>query len=83
MFTSSRLLALLLSVSLLSGCALGPNYRPPEILLSPRFLSQETVESREAKSKADLQSWWAAFDDPTLTRFVSRATRLSVSSRTR
>jgi NodT family efflux transporter outer membrane factor (OMF) lipoprotein len=73
MFTASRLLVLLLSVSLLYGCALGPNYRPPEIPLSPRFLGQETVESRAAQSKADLQSWWAAFDDPTLTRFVSRA----------
>jgi hypothetical protein len=27
MFTSSRFLALLLSVSLLTGCALGPNYK--------------------------------------------------------
>jgi NodT family efflux transporter outer membrane factor (OMF) lipoprotein len=73
MCISSRILALLLSVSLLSGCALGPHYRPPETPLSARFLGQEGVERREAQSKADLQAWWAAFDDPTLTRFVSLA----------
>ena len=73
MVTSSRFLALLVSVSLLTGCALGPNYRPPETPLSARFLGQDGVERREAQSKADLQAWWAAFDDPALTRFVSLA----------
>ena len=71
MFTSPRLLALLLSVSLLTGCALGPNYRPPETPLSDRFLGADGVERREAQSEADLQAWWAGFDDPALTRFVS------------
>ena len=73
MVTSPRLLALLVSVSLLTGCALGPNYRRPEIPLSARFLGQEGVERREAQRKADLQVWWGAFDDPALTRFVSLA----------
>jgi NodT family efflux transporter outer membrane factor (OMF) lipoprotein len=73
MFTSSRFLALLLSVSLLTGCALGPNYRPPETPLSARFLGADGVERREAQSEADLKAWWAAFDDPALTRFVSLA----------
>jgi NodT family efflux transporter outer membrane factor (OMF) lipoprotein len=73
MFTFSRLLALLLSISLLTGCAVGPHFKPPEIPLPARFLGQEGVERREAQSKADLQAWWAAFDDPALTRFVSLA----------
>lgn len=73
MLISPRSLALLLSVSIVTGCALGPDYRPPEIPLSARFLGQEDVERREAQSKADLQAWWAAFDDPALTRFVSLA----------
>ena len=64
MLTASRPLALLLSVSVLTGCAVGPDYRPPEIPLSARFLGQEGVAHREVQSKADLQAWWAGFDDP-------------------
>jgi NodT family efflux transporter outer membrane factor (OMF) lipoprotein len=55
------------------GCAVGPDYRPPEIPLSDAFLGQERVEGREAPNEADLREWWAAFDDPVLTRFVSLA----------
>jgi NodT family efflux transporter outer membrane factor (OMF) lipoprotein len=73
MLAQPRSLALLLSVSLLTGCAIGPRHKPPEIPLSARFLGQEDVERREVQSKADLQAWWAGFDDPALTRFVSLA----------
>ena len=68
-----RSLAVLLSVSVSTGCALGPHYKTPEIPVSARFLGQEAVEHREVQTKADLQAWWAAFDDPALTRFVSLA----------
>jgi NodT family efflux transporter outer membrane factor (OMF) lipoprotein len=73
MITRSRSLVLLLSLTLLTGCALRPNYRPPEIPLSAQFLGQEGVERREAQRRADLKAWWVAFDDPALTRFVSLA----------
>jgi len=68
-----RFLAVLLSVSVSTGCALAPHYKTPEIPVSARFLGQEAVERREVQTKADLQAWWAAFDDPALTRFVSLA----------
>jgi NodT family efflux transporter outer membrane factor (OMF) lipoprotein len=71
MLAHPRYLAFMLSV--LTGCAVGPDYRPPEIAMSARFLSEEAVERREVPSKADLQAWWAGFDDPLLTRFVSLA----------
>lgn len=74
MLARPRSLALLLSVSVLTGCAaVGPDYRSPEIALSPRFLGQAALSHREAQNKADLQAWWAGFDDPLLTRFVSLA----------
>lgn len=78
MLTRQRSLALLMSASLLTaslltGCAVGPDYSSPETALSPRFLGQESVEEREVQSKANLQSWWAAFDDPMLARFVTLA----------
>jgi NodT family efflux transporter outer membrane factor (OMF) lipoprotein len=73
MRTDLRTLALLLSVSLLTGCAVGPDYRSPEIDISSRFLGQEGVAHRDVQSKADLNAWWAGFDDPLLTRFISLA----------
>ena len=73
MRTALRPLALLLSVSVLTGCAVGPDYRSPEIDVSSRFLGEESVAQRDVKSKADLEVWWAGFDDPLLTRFISLA----------
>jgi len=73
MLAHPRCLALLLSVGVLTGCAVGPDYRRPEIALSSTFLGQEGVDHRQVQHKADLQVWWAAFDDPLLTRFVSLA----------
>src|SRR5688500_3796720 len=73
MLAHTRSAALLLSVSLLTGCAVGSRYKAPEIPLSPQFLGQDAVERRAVQSKADLQRWWASFDDPALTRFVSLA----------
>lgn len=73
MLAHPRPLTLLLSVSLLTGCAVGPDYKSPEIALSPTFVGQEAVDRRPLQSTADLTVWWAAFNDPQLTRFVSLA----------
>src|SRR4029450_7501300 len=73
MLTDLRRLTLLLSVSLLTGCAVGPDYRSPPVPLPPRFLGQEAMVQRDVQSKADLAAWWAGFDDPLLTRFISLA----------
>jgi len=73
MRTDRRPLALLLSVSILTGCAVGPDYKSPEIDVSSRFLGQEAIVHRDVQSKADLTAWWAGFDDPLLTRFISLA----------
>ena len=73
MRTYPRPLALLLGVSLLTGCAVGPDYRLPEIDVSSRFLGQEAVAHRVAQTNADLTAWWGGFDDPLLTRFISLA----------
>jgi NodT family efflux transporter outer membrane factor (OMF) lipoprotein len=68
-----RRAVLLLSASLLSGCAVGPDYQSPDIALSSRFLGQDGVAQREIRSNADLQAWWTAFDDALLRRFVALA----------
>jgi len=73
MFAYPHSLALLLSAGILTGCAVGPDYRSPEIALSSTFLGQEGIDLRPVRRQADLTTWWAAFDDPLLTRFISLA----------
>ena len=73
MFTCPHPIVLLLSISVLTGCAVGPDYRPPEIELSSAFLGKEGVDHRQVQHQADLQVWWTAFGDPLLTHFISMA----------
>lgn len=73
MFTYPRSLVLLLSAAVLTGCAVGPEYRQPEIALSPVFIGQDAVDRRQVLHQADLTHWWAAFNDPLLERFVALA----------
>ena len=73
MFPSPRVLAVLLSVSVVTSCVHTPKYTPPQSPLSAHFAHQEAVERRDAQRNADLHAWWAGFDDPALSRFVSLA----------
>lgn len=68
-----RRLVFLLGVGLLTGCAVGPEYRAPEIAVAHRFLGDDGLAHRTVRSTADLEDWWAGFGDPLLTRFVARA----------
>ena len=59
--------ALALSLSL-SACALGPNYRRPELPVTPSFRDHP----EEQASIADLP-WWEVFQDPALEALVREA----------
>jgi len=52
---------------LLSACAVGPNYRRPDISLSKQFRNAPT-----AHAVID-SGWWQAFEDDTLNRLVEQA----------
>lgn len=73
MLPHPRSLAMLLSAGILSGCAVGPDYRSPVVELTSTFLGQRGVEQRPVQGKADLQRWWAAFDDALLAHYVAQA----------
>ncbi|NTV71454.1 MAG: efflux transporter outer membrane subunit [Azonexaceae bacterium] len=73
MFPHPRSLALLLGAGILSGCAVGPDYQPPLVELTSTFVGQKGVEQRSVQGKADLQRWWAAFDDALLAHYVALA----------
>ncbi len=52
--TNPRSLPFLLNISVLTGCAVGPDYTPPETALSARFLGQEGVEEVRVRTRPTL-----------------------------
>jgi NodT family efflux transporter outer membrane factor (OMF) lipoprotein len=73
MLARLRLAPLLLSVGLLAGCAVGPDYRQPEIALTADFVGGTRIANRQREGSTDLRVWWVAFGDPLLTRYVAAA----------
>lgn len=67
---SFRPLALLLSASFVVGCAVGPDYKKPDIALPDHYIGQAQLENRSATANATLANWWDGFGDPQLSRFV-------------
>lgn len=64
-------LALILSITLVSGCAVGPNYHRP-VVQTPdayRDLSNNPQAQALAASFADLP-WWQVFQDPQLQELI-------------
>jgi NodT family efflux transporter outer membrane factor (OMF) lipoprotein len=58
---------------LLSGCTVGPRYRPPTATLQP-FHNAPSIESRSAPLSAPpLDVWWTGFQDAELNKVVQRA----------
>ena len=68
-----RPLALLVSASLIAGCAVGPDYQRPNAPLPDRYMGQSAVEQRQGMRHADLVDWWKGFGDPLLANFVAKA----------
>jgi len=65
LFPPLRALAPILMVAL-AGCAVGPEYRKPELAIPERW-------SAAAPADADLEGWWRVFGDATLVSLVDRA----------
>lgn len=64
-----RLKILLLAAGTLAGCTMGPDYHPPEIGLTPGYMSAAGIAVERENA-----SWWSGFDDPILADLVTRAT---------
>lgn len=67
-------LAMILCVTALQACAVGPEYREPDA--SPpqawHALAQSGAITLDPQATADAE-WWGAFNDPLLTRLIERA----------
>nr|WP_305118839.1 efflux transporter outer membrane subunit [Vogesella sp. AC12] len=64
---------MLIAASLLTGCAVGPDYVRPDMPMPEQYLGAATVEQRHASTRADLAAWWEGFGDPQLSRYVMLA----------
>ena len=67
----STLLPGALTLVLLSGCAVGPRYREPEMEM-PDSRNQGMTEGI-IESEPHIQTWWSALQDPMLDNLIKRA----------
>jgi len=57
----------LLSMLLLSGCKIGPNYKRPTVRVPGKYAA------KQANTAANLAEWWTFFDDPYLNKLIDKA----------
>jgi len=65
---TGRLAITCLCISLLAGCAIGPNYKRPQVETPAAWRIEET----DAHDLADT-AWWEQFNDPVLTDLIGLA----------
>jgi multidrug efflux system outer membrane protein len=63
-----RSITIILTLFLLAGCAIGPNYRRPEIASPPAW----QVDIKQAQETANT-AWWEQFNDPVLNELIVTA----------
>jgi len=65
-------IALAAAAALLSGCAVGPNYKRPNVAVPTNFRATAPLDAHEAASLADLK-WFEVFQDEQLQGLVRTA----------
>ncbi len=55
------------------GCAVGPNYHPPNPGLGPFHTATSAPSGESASPPPHLATWWDGFNDPLLSRLIERA----------
>ncbi len=61
------------ALSALSGCAVGPAYRAPELPVPSSYHGGTALAARDGEAASPtLAAWWLGFDDPELARIVER-----------
>ncbi len=66
----SRIVGLTL-IALLTGCAVGPDYKRPDLLVPATFADAPDMPDTSATAQQTLASnWWTLYDDATLNQLV-------------
>ncbi len=64
----------LLLISVLTGCAVGPDYKRPDTALPDKWhQAPEAVQTEGSLSQLADLAWWTQFNDPVLTALVEEA----------
>jgi multidrug efflux system outer membrane protein len=63
-----RVLTFVITLLVLAGCALGPDYRRPEITEPPAW----QIDTKQAQETANT-AWWKQFNDTVLTELIDTA----------
>ena len=72
-------ITLVFAMEFLTGCAIGPNYQRPTLVVPKTYRGQ--IDPSEAASLADLP-WWAVFQDDTLKSLIEEALKNNYDLRT-
>jgi multidrug efflux system outer membrane protein len=73
-----RVVSVALAAILAAGCAVGPNYKRPELVSPDRFYGQ--AQAAEAREIVNL-TWWEDFQDPVLNSLIDEALRSGYDAR--
>lgn len=65
-----RAIVAVLSLTMLSGCVVGPDYQAPGSVLPASWASRQ---GKGAEQPAQLSHWWRNLNDPLLNSYVDRA----------
>ncbi len=72
-------------LTMLFGCAVGPDYHPPKTEVPPDWDGQAAVTpahpSKTTTNPVTLVEWWNAFNDPTLSSLMEMAMRANLDVR--
>jgi NodT family efflux transporter outer membrane factor (OMF) lipoprotein len=68
-------LGLMLCLSVMTGCAVGPDFQAPQVQVPDAWYGPTTMPSKESAASAErnIAERWKVFQDPTLTSLVERA----------
>ncbi len=67
---------LFITLFLVTGCMVGPDYHKPEVTLSPAWKQQETLKPQDSDANAGpptQEAWWKDFQDETLDALIAKA----------
>src|SRR5258707_680903 len=64
-------LPLLVLLALISGCAVGPNYKQPQTSVAGSFVNSPTTAV--TADQATLATWWKGFNDPKIDALIDEA----------
>jgi multidrug efflux system outer membrane protein len=71
-------LILWISLAILSGCMVGPNFKRPQATLPADWVGSTAESEPVTPAEAELARWWTLFDDQTLVALVEQAVQCNL-----